>query len=266
MQSEIADPLSEARLEVDEIKGFAGGIMKERNSRQYGPILHLLVFMVMACTSIALNAQSTTGSIYGTVADTTGAVVPGAQVTVKETATGELFNATTSDSGDYSFPTLKPSEYVITAKHEGFQTQTQQGIRLDANQNVHANFSLQTGSVDQTVTVSSDTSSVDTRGSQIATTIDQKRIEDLPSVNRNAYELLSITPGVTNYTADTQTGSRAGTQVSVNGLGQTETAYYLDGGYDTNVWKFGGNRIPNPSSLQEFRIITSNFEIGRAHV
>jgi hypothetical protein len=207
--------------------------MKERNSRQYGPVLQLLVFMVMACTSIALNAQSTTGSIYGTVADTTGAVVPGAQVTVKETATGELFNATTSDSGDYSFPTLKPGEYVITAKHEGFQAQIQQGLRLDANQNVHANFSLQTGSVEQTVTVSSDTSSVDTRGSQIATTIDQKRIEDLPSVNRNAYELLQITPGVTNYTADTQTGSRAGTQVSVNGLGQTETAYYLDGGYDT---------------------------------
>lgn len=240
--------------------------MKERNSRQYGPILHLLVFVAMACTSMALNAQSTTGSVYGTVADTTGAVVPGAHVTVKETATGELFNATTSDSGDYSFPTLKPGEYVITAKHEGFQTQTQQGIRLDANQNVHANFSLQTGSVEQTVTVSSDTSSVDTRGSQIATTIDQKRIEDLPSVNRNAYELLTITPGVTNYTADTQTGSRAGTQVSVNGLGQTETAYYLDGGYDTNVWKFGGNRIPNPSSLQEFRIITSNFdaEFGRS--
>lgn len=240
--------------------------MKVKKIRQNRAVLAMLMFLVMACVSAVLNAQSTTGSIYGTVSDTTGAVVPGAQVTVKNSATGESFNGETTDSGDYSFPTLKPGEYAITARHEGFQTQTEQGIHLAANQNVHANFALQTGSVEQTVTVSSDTSSVDTRGSQIATTIDQKRIEDLPSVNRNAYELLTITPGVTNYTSDTQTGSRAGTQVSVNGSGQNETAYYLDGGYDTNVWKFGGNRIPNPSSLQEFRIITSNFdaEFGRS--
>src|SRR6185437_12917858 len=145
--------------------------MKVKKIRQNRAVLAVLMFLVMACVSAVLNAQSTTGSIYGTVSDTTGAVVPGAQVTVKNSATGESFNGETTDSGDYSFPTLKPGEYAITARHEGFQTQTEQGIHLAANQNVHANFALQTGSVEQTVTVSSDTSSVDTRGSQIATTI-----------------------------------------------------------------------------------------------
>ena len=239
--------------------------MKVREGSLQRAILYLLVVMLTCVTGVA-RAQSTTGAIYGTVTDATGAAVPGTQISARNVATAETFKSQTSNSGDFTFPTMNPGEYVISAQHDGFQSQTQQGVRLDANQNVHANFVLKPGSVEQTVSVDSGISLVDTRESQIATTIDQKRIQDLPSVNRNAYELLTITPGVTNYTADTQTGSRAGTQVSVNGIGQNNTAYYLDGGYDTNVWKFGGNLLPNPDALQEFRVITSNFdaEFGRS--
>jgi len=216
--------------------------------------------------SVLVHAQTTTGSIYGTVTDSTGAALPDAQIVVKNVQTGQTQTRSADSSGSYTFPTLVPGDYTVSAQIQGFQSETQQSIRLDANQNVHANFALKVGEVSKTITVDADTTLVDTRESQIAQTIDQKRIEDLPSVNRNVYELLTITPGVTNYSADTQTGSRAGTQVSVNGMGQNNTAYYLDGGYDTNVWKFGGNLMPNPSALQEFRIITSNFdaEFGRS--
>jgi hypothetical protein len=226
----------------------------------------LLMCLTLSGLAATLAAQSTTGSIYGTVTDSTGAVVPDAQITAKSMATGESSTARSSATGDFSFPIMNPGQYVVSARHQGFESEIQQSIRLDANQNVHVNFVLRLGSVEQTVTVDAGTTLVDTQESQIATTIDEKRIQDLPSVNRNAYALLTITPGVTNYTADTQTGSRAGTQVSVNGLGQNQTAYYLDGGYDTNVWKFGGNLLPNPDALQEFRIITSNFdaEFGRS--
>jgi Carboxypeptidase regulatory-like domain/TonB-dependent Receptor Plug Domain/TonB dependent receptor len=236
-------------------------------TRQTKGAYRLLAVAFFALTmSVLAHAQSTTGSIYGTVTDSTGAALPSAQVAVKNVQTGQTQTRSADGSGSYTFPTLVPGDYTVSAQVQGFQSETQQSIRLDANQNVHANFALKTGEVSQLVTVDANTTLVDTRESQIAQTIDQKRIEDLPSVNRNVYELLTITPGVTNYTADTQTGSRAGTQVSVNGMGQNDTAYYLDGGYDTNVWKFGGNQMPNPSALQEFRIITSNFdaEFGRS--
>ncbi|HEX5284899.1 MAG TPA: carboxypeptidase regulatory-like domain-containing protein, partial [Bryocella sp.] len=226
----------------------------------------LMAAIVVWMASGPACAQSTTGSIYGTITDSTGAILPGANITVSNVATGQNAIRKSDSQGNYTFPTLVPGKYSVTAQHEGFETQTQANLTLDANQNVHASFALSAGAVDQTVTVEAGAALVDTRGSQIAETIDQQRIEDLPSVNRNAYELLTITPGVTNYTGDTQTGSRAGTQVSVNGIGQNNTAYYLDGAYDTNVWKFGGNLLPNPSALQEFRIITSNFdaEFGRS--
>jgi hypothetical protein len=241
--------------------------MTEHTTRRiHKAALLLLAVIFVWVTSGSARAQSTTGSIYGTVTDSTGAILPGADVTIKNVGNG-LTQARKSDSqGNYTFPTVVPGSYTVSAEHQGFQSQTQANLTLAANQNVHASFALSPGSVDQTVTVDAGAALVDTRGSQIAETIDQQRIEDLPSVNRNVYELLTITPGVTNYTGDTQTGSRAGTQVSVNGLGQNNTAYYLDGAYDTNVWKFGGNLMPNPSALQEFRIITSNFdaEFGRS--
>ncbi len=94
----------------------------------------------------------------------------------------------------------------------------------------------------------------------------KKRIQDLPLNGRNAYDLLPILPGVTNYAADVPTGSRQGTQIIVNGIPAENTAYYLDGSYDTNLWRFGGNLLPNPDALQEFRVLTSNFdaEFGRS--
>lgn len=239
----------------------------ERTARHTWKMAYLLLAAILIwMTSDLARAQSTTGSIYGTVTDSTGAILPDADVTVKSVETGQTQARKSNSQGNYTFPTVVPGRYTVSAQHEGFQSQTQTNLRLDANQNVHADFALTPGSVSQTVTVDAGTALVDTRESQVATTIDQKLIEDLPSVNRNAYELLTITPGVTNYSADTQTGSRAGTQVSVNGIGQNNTAYYLDGAYDTQVWKFGGNLLPNPSALQEFRIITSNFdaEFGRS--
>lgn len=239
-------------------------VMQKRDL--YRAVAHWLVCVALAGMATLAAAQSTSGSIYGTVADSTGAVIPGAQITVRNVATGEIFHALSNSTGDFSFPTMKPGDYTVSAQHQGFQSEVERNVFLAANQNVHTNFALKLGSVAQSVTVDAGVTLVDTHEAQIASTIDQKTIEDLPSVNRDAYQLLTITPGVTNFAEDTQTGSRAGTQVAVNGIGPNQTAYYLDGAYDTNVWHNGGNKLPNPDALQEFRIITSNFdaEFGRS--
>lgn len=227
-------------------------------------VILALVFLGFSAANIF--AQSSTGSIYGTLADATGAIVPNGTVTVTNIQKGTAQTATTNSSGEYTFPALEPGDYTVASQVTGFQSQKQQGIHLDASQNVHVNFTLQVGQTDEVVMVTADTTLVDTRESQIGATVDQKRIEDLPLNGRNAYDLLTVLPGVTNYAPDVATGSRQGTQITVNGIPGENTAYYLDGTYDTQVWRFGGNLLPNPDSLEEFRVLTSNFdaEFGRS--
>ena len=230
----------------------------------------LACLITVGLTSFSLSkpaaGQTTTGSIYGSITDPTGAVVPQATVTATNVQTNTNQTTKSNESGEYTFPVLSPGDYSITSTMAGFQTQSQQGVRLDANQNVHVNFTLQVGSETSKVTVEASITLVDTRESQVGATVDQKRIEDLPLNGRDAYDLLTVLPGVTNYAADVQTGSRQGNQMSVNGIPTESTAYYLDGAYDSNVWRFGGNLLPNPDALQEFRVLTSNYdaEFGRS--
>jgi hypothetical protein len=232
---------------------------------RYDRRLILLMFGVLALATSA-GGQTTSGSIYGTIVDSSGAAVPHAAVTATNVQTNLAQTSASNQNGEYTFPVIDPGDYKVSSAMSGFQSQTQQGIRVDANQNVHVNFMLQIGSANTSITVEADTTLVDTRESQIGNTVDQKRIEDLPLNGRDAYDLLTILPGVTNYTPDVQTGSRQGSQIVVNGVPTQSTAYYLDGSYDTNVWRFGGNLLPNPDALQEFRVLTSNYdsEFGRS--
>ena len=96
-------------------------------------------------------------------------------------------------------------------------------------------------------------------------TIDQQRIVDLPLAGRNTYDLVQLVPGITQYAASSQIGDNSGTQFSTNGLRTNFNSFYLDGSYDTSFFRGGGNIVPNPDALQEFRILTSNFdsEFGR---
>lgn len=229
-------------------------------------VIHLLFWLAIFSWTSLSPAQTTTGSIYGTVTDTSGAVIPNATVIVTNVQTGETHSAQSDGSGNYVFPALNPGNYTVSAKTGGFQTELLNDIVLSANQNVQASFKLQPGSASQTVTVAAATTLVDTRESQLGETVDQKRITDLPLNGRNAYDLVQIVPGVTNYSADNATGSRTGAQLSVDGLPTNTTAYYLDGAFDTAYYHVGGNIIPNPDALQEFRLLTSNFdaEFGRS--
>jgi len=209
--------------------------------------------------------QSTTGSIFGTVVDNSGALIPHAQVTVVNSATGESATRFSSNSGDYHFPVLNPGPYRVTANAQGFTTVTQSGLALSANQNIQANFKLPLGETSSVITVESTGTLVETVESQLAQTVDQQRIVDLPLLGRNAYDLVQLVPGITAYAPSAQIGDTSGTQFSTNGLRATFNSFYLDGAYNTEFYRGGGNVAPAPDALGEFRIITSNFdaEFGR---
>jgi hypothetical protein len=153
----------------------------------------------------------------------------------------------------------------VSAQAKGFSTQSQQGIRLDVSQNVHISFSLTPGATTDVVSVTAETTMIDTRESQVGETVDQKRIEDLPLNGRNAHSLVLV-PGVTNYSGESAIGDSTGASFSANGIGTALNSYYLDGVFDTVIYRDGGNLIPNPDALHEFRSLTSNFdaEFGRA--
>src|ERR1700678_131472 len=234
---------------------------------QQTAVIYLLKVLVLALmlTGVAAS-QTTTGSIYGTVTDSSGAVIADAAITARNIATGGIHTAKSNSSGDYVFPAVEPGDYSVDAQFKGFGTETQSGVHLDSNQNAHVSFALKLGSVNEAVVVSAATTLVDTRESQLGITVDQQRIRDLPTNGRNAYDLVQLAPGVTNYTTPIVTGNENGTTFSVNGNRPNQNSYYLDGAVDTNVFGSGGNLLPNPDALQEFRVLTSNFdaEYGRS--
>jgi hypothetical protein len=229
--------------------------------------LKLLALSAFAALLVAAaHAQSTVGTIYGSVVDPSGAKVTGAAVVITDVKTQVKQTNKTNSHGDYQFVAVNPSDYIVTVTADGFKTETQTGVTVDANDNVNVSFNLTTGGASETVEVTAGTTMVDTREAQIGETIDEQRIQELPTIDRDPYELLQTVTGVSGFTADTLIGSRQGANFSVNGFPISTSSFYLDGAQNNILRTGGGNKAPNPSALQEFRILTSNFdaEFGRS--
>jgi len=219
-----------------------------------------------ACLITAAHAQSTVGTIYGSVADHSGAKVAGADVVITDVKTQVKQTNKTNDHGDYQFVAVNPSDYTVTITAPNFKTETQTGVTVDANTNVNVSFTLTPGGANENVEVTAGTTLVDTRESQIGETIDQQRIEELPAINRDAYQLLQTVTGVTSFSPDLLIGGRDGANFSVNGFPTNTTSFYLDGAQNDVLRNGGGNKPPAVEALQEFRITTANFdaEFGRS--
>jgi hypothetical protein len=213
----------------------------------------------------AVFGQTITGAINGTITDPAGAAIPNANVTVTSVQTGIQQKAPSNASGNYIFPALGVGDYTITVEAQGFGTTTESGVHLDANQNLTADVSLKLGAAVQRVEVSAAAAAIELRESQLSTTIERKQISDLPLNGRAAISLVQLVPGVTTFSPSATIGDTAGNKFSLNGNRTNENSYYLDGAYDTSFMSQGGNVFPNPDALQEFRVLTNNFdaEFGR---
>jgi Carboxypeptidase regulatory-like domain/TonB-dependent Receptor Plug Domain len=227
-----------------------------------------LAFAVVFClASWPLTAQVTTASIFGTVNDSSGAVVPGADVTVTNIATN-FTRATTSDgAGEYSIKALPLGSYRVEATAPGFKKFLQTGVVLDVSRNARVDVKLELGAVSETVAITSDAPLVNVADAQIGRTVQNQEIIQLPLVNRDVYALLNLTPGVEMNTEANTVGFRQWT-VAINGSsdgGTGSVSYYLDGGSNMTGLRNTGNALPNPDAIQEFRVITNGYsaEFGR---
>src|SRR5689334_8195055 len=223
------------------------------------------LFLVF-CLVAAANGQGTTSRVTGTVQDSNGASVPGAKVTLTNEATAVSFTTESSDSGAYSFDLVKVGKYSVTVEKQGFKKFISTANPVNVNQPATINATMETGGLTERVTVQAGAEQVQTSTSgNIGSTIDQHTLESLPIVGtrgRNPLELLNFQPGVVF-------GGNTGGAVNVNGSRDRAFNFTLDG-IDINESTSGGSNFtplrPNPDSVQEFQVVTSNFtaELGRS--
>ena len=155
------------------------------------PILFTIHF------TIAANAQiATTTSLVGTITDSTGQVVAGAKVTAVETGTGDTHVATTNDQGYYSIEFARVGTYTITAEREGFQKVVKTGVVVEINQSVRTDIALSVGTVNQSIVVAADISSIKTDDASVSEIITTRNVADLPLNGRDPMQLATVTPGV----------------------------------------------------------------------
>jgi hypothetical protein len=222
----------------------------------------LRLILGIALVLAASFALAQTGSIQGTVTDSAGAVVQGAEVTVKNLGSNAVRTVTSSGTGAYSIPSLPPSDYDVTVKMASFKTFHVSDLQLTVAQVLPLNVQLEPGAVTEEVQVRADQiPDVDLESSQVSNLVDERSIENLPLMTRNPYELVLLSPGTS------QTNTSLG-GYSVNGSRERNNNFLLDGvdNNDTSVPGIvGGVLSANPDSTQEFRVITNNFnaEYGR---
>jgi hypothetical protein len=154
-------------------------MLSTRMERRLNVAPAVVVMMFMAFSASGLFAQGY-GTITGTVTDPSGASVASATVKAIQTQTGRETVVTSGSQGDFVFPTLLPSVYSLSVSATGFQSYTQTGIVLQADQKLTANVRLQIGSATETVTVTGELSQVDAQTGTLSQVIDTARVVDLP--------------------------------------------------------------------------------------
>jgi hypothetical protein len=202
------------------------------------------------------------------VSDSTGALIPGVSITATNTQTGIVDTVITNESGTYNFASLQPGVYTFKAELSGFQTQTYSAFQLGLSQQVRLNFTLQVGGVAQSVevTVAADTLLAAT-SSSVGGVLPEYRVRDLPTIGRDALELVNVMPGVTAATSNIGTARASETFAGIYaGVGAVNTMRdgitVSDGRY--NVGVFASTSI-NPDLVGEMRVVVApaDAEMGR---
>ncbi len=210
--------------------------------------------------SAFLFGQAQYGSIGGSVLDATGAVVPGAAVTVVSVDTGQATRAGSDAEGRYVAPQLLPGFYKVQVEHTGFKSLTVTQVKVDVSQNVALDLTLQLGSVTETVSVNAEALLVTTVSGSIGHLVENKEIVELPLNGRNVFDLVALVPG--SFRAP-------GGQVSVSGGRTTAVVAMLDGIVNSRGGLGDQNIEMNPpiDLMQEFKVEANNFsaQYGRSN-
>jgi hypothetical protein len=217
--------------------------------------------VVVLLTAGAVMAQAT-AQITGTVKDTSGGVLPGASVTATQTETGFKREAISDTDGVFILPGLPVGPYRVEVALQGFRTSIQTGIVLQVNSNPNVPVVLELGTVQEAITVTANTQTVETRALGISQVMENKRILELPLNGRNPADLLALLPAAVpqpqlNATSRSMGGSSGGQAYSLAGGLSFGVSWILDGAMHNNPYDNLNLPLPFPDALQEFRAETS---------
>ena len=226
------------------------------------PFILLSLVALLAASSWT---QSFTGTILGTVRDTTGASVPGAQITVINAGTNSRSVVRTDGTGEYGAQLLPPGDYKIEATAAGFKKFVQQGITLQIQQQARVDIILTVGEVTESILVSADAALLETTSSTVGKVVDNRSIVNLPLNTRNVYSLIFLTPGVAGSVGNNYGDMRYG----VNGARARTMDTLVDGvsASHSTVTGFSGISVfPSVDAIEEFKVMGANYpaEYGRS--
>ncbi|HTZ90583.1 MAG TPA: carboxypeptidase regulatory-like domain-containing protein [Alloacidobacterium sp.] len=219
----------------------------------------LAVLLLALCVISPLSAQIATTSLRGTVKDPSGAVVPGASVSLTDNTTGKVLQTTSNNGGDYQFNQIPPAKYTIKVSATGFSDQSKVAELL-VNQPATVDFTLSVQASAEVVNVSAEAQTLNTTDATLGNSVNNATIQALPSEGRNVPELLALQPGVLflGHDTDQTMDSRSG---AVNGGRSDQGNVTLDGLDDNdqvNGYAFTGVLRETLDSVEEFRVATSN--------
>lgn len=231
-------------------------------------MMNLRAIAAFVLLATAAFGQTFTGTMLGTVQDSTGAVLPNVRVVVTEQATGVERSTQTNGVGYFEIPLLPPGIYRIDAQLTGFKRVSRANLKLDTSQKMEVPVTMEPGQVTETVEVKAEAPLLQTTTSSMSQLIDNKKVVDLPSSNRNLFQIATLTAGVNDFgasAAPATSGSVGFGRWSSNG-GQVNTnEFMVDGATALTANMGAASVIPTIDAIEEFKIETNALaaEYGR---
>src|SRR3954462_7263510 len=228
------------------------------------------VVILLAAWAATTQAQ-TQGGISGLVTDSSGAAVPGATVTVTNTATRGTRNTTTNAAGLYTFPVVPPGIYALKVELQGFHTAEVRSFKVDVQQTVRVDVPLQVGALDETVTVNGESTLLNTQSTTLGTVIENKIVTELPLNGRQYLNLVAISPNVNVLSPSAGQagaplgGERAAQAISAGGQRIFFNYYTLDGVNNTDPNFQNYIALPSIDAIQEFKVQTGVYPAEFGH-
>ena len=217
-----------------------------------------------------LSFAATTGSISGTVTDPAGAVIPGAMVSVTNTAQGIQNKTTTDGKGAYTFPILPVGKYDLKVEAPSFKTQTRSGLTVDIDSAIKVDLVLEIAEQTDSITVTADDVQVEAVSSQMGEVVSAKAMTSVALNGRSFTDLLALQPGIAPMpTQEPESIVMAGASIaiapsgtlnagnqSISGQREDANGYLVNGGDVKELMNGGTSVVPNLDSIAEFRILT----------
>src|SRR4051794_27945719 len=230
----------------------------------------IALYFALMFAAVRAPAQ-TFGQITGQITDSSGAAVPDAAITLKNTSTDAVRRTVSTASGDYTFPSLPPGTYAVEAEKPGFKKSESTNVTVQVQQTVRLDLALSIGQVNESVIVQANAVALQAENATVGTVVENKRIVELPLNGRNFLQLVALAPNVTTLSpaagqaGSRQGGDRANQSISVAGQRTMFDYFTLDGVSNTDPNFNTYVVLPSIDALQEFKVQTGVYPAEFGH-